>query len=72
VRISVDAQALIARELAATEAVSQAMLAVTSLRHLTPGKNVGRLAAHAFSTGYSAHWETHGATGAAQTTGAYR
>lgn len=35
-RINVDAQALIAREHALTEAVSQAMLAVTSLRHLPP------------------------------------
>jgi hypothetical protein len=41
VRISVDAQALIAREQAATEAVSPAMLAVTSLRHLTPDKERG-------------------------------
>jgi hypothetical protein len=41
VRISVDAQALIAREQAATEAVPPAMLAVTSLRHLTPDKERG-------------------------------
>ena len=52
-RISVDAQALIAREQATPEAVSQAMLAVTSLRHLPPTKNAGRLAAHTFSPGYS-------------------
>jgi hypothetical protein len=37
VGINVDAQALVAREQTATEAVSPAMLAVTSLRHLTPG-----------------------------------
>ncbi len=36
-----DAQALIAREQTATEAVSPAMLAVTNLRHLTPGKERG-------------------------------
>ena len=40
-RINVDAQALIAREQAATGAVSPAMLAVTSLRHLTPDKERG-------------------------------
>ena len=48
VRTSVDARALIAREQTVTEAVSPAMLAVTNPRHLTPAKNVGRLAAHAF------------------------
>jgi hypothetical protein len=36
VRINVDAQAFITREHAITEAVSQAMLAVTRLRHLPP------------------------------------
>jgi hypothetical protein len=41
VRISVDALALIASEQAATKAVPPAMLAVTSLRHLTPDKERG-------------------------------
>ena len=48
-----DAQAFITREYAVTEAVSQAMLAVTSLRHLPPAKNASQLTAHALSTGYS-------------------
>jgi hypothetical protein len=58
VRISVDAQALIAREQAATEAVSQAMLAVTSLRHLTPDKERGPSRRSCLLTGYSGHGDT--------------
>jgi len=38
---NVDAQALFAGEQTVTGAVSPAMLAVTSLRHLTPGKERG-------------------------------
>jgi hypothetical protein len=60
----VDAQALIAREQTATEAVSPAMLAVTNLRHLTPGQRTWAVSPlMPFLTGYSADGETHGATG---------
>jgi hypothetical protein len=55
--------ALVAGEQTGTVAVSPAMLAVTSLRHLySRAKNV-RCLAHAFLTGYGAQRETRGATG---------
>ncbi len=57
VRINVDAKALIAREQAVTGAVSQAMLAVTSLRHPASRQERGRLPAHAFLAEYSAQGE---------------
>jgi hypothetical protein len=61
----VDALALQARDQAVTGAAPPAMLAVTSLRHLTPRQRRGRLAARAFLTRYSAQGRRRRATGSA-------
>lgn len=51
-----DAQALITGQQTATEAVSPAMLAVTSLRHLTPDKERGAVSPLMPSWQTTAHW----------------